>query len=203
MLLLLKLESQYHEMCLQEMQTTLRELAQSCASHSCHDVLQLMASLGLANQGSPNRSLGKPVGQYSALTDKATPHAQGSHDDLLSIKENGSIQLEETAKLPAKQGSKSSIFSLFGRKNSPEDGKNNGSSFYVDIKSDKQPVDSTSCSQSNVSNQQLHVDTGSVLSLSVTPPPSDGNTKTSLNSDRLGIIGSKSKGRQLFWFLLG
>lgn len=101
-LLLLKMESHYHQVSHQAILSQIKDITHTCARQNYPDVLQQMQNFGLLCQ--------------------IPPPAAIRNDHKIDVKP------PESPKQAAK-AMKGSFFSLFTRKNSPDEGK---SSFYVD-----------------------------------------------------------------------
>ncbi|XP_021349983.1 uncharacterized protein LOC110448189 isoform X2 [Mizuhopecten yessoensis] len=107
LLLFLKVHSDYHHMCSVTLTTLLNKLVQIYESTENKDMLQQMASLDLI----PKVSRDSPLHSGAALPKKNTPT-------------NGSPKLNKNNTF------KTSLFSLFERKSSPDESK---CAFYVDL----------------------------------------------------------------------
>ena len=125
LLLFIKLQAEYHQMCSNTVSMVINHLAASSDCQENRDLLLQLKALELnkyvTSRQSPTRNSGQ---KKSAInTSLGSPKSQ----------KHGSF--------------KASLFSLFERKNSPEEGN---SSFYVDI---GQSVDETSLEAEKVTNE--------------------------------------------------
>lgn len=148
LLLFIKLQAEYHQLCSNLVSSAIDHLTIMFENQENTELLQQVQSLKL-KQLAPMQT---PV-QHAILSRKMSASGNNSPKAL-------------------KHGLKASLFSLFERKNSPEEGK---SSFYVDIDQKKDVSDNVSTSQSeDVSHSHMTQNSQSdvLIDLGLDPNPS-------------------------------
>ncbi|XP_045193117.2 uncharacterized protein LOC123549256 [Mercenaria mercenaria] len=158
LLLFMKLQAEYHQLCSDLVSSAIDHLTITCEDQENSELLQQIQSLKLKNMSAP---LPSPV-RHAALTRKMSGSGSSSPKHH-------------------KHGLKASLFSLFERKNSPEEGK---SSFYVDIDQKKSEEDTVCSSQSeNISDGHVTQNSQSdvLVDLGLDPSPSDKMLKEGIS----------------------